>query len=45
MNAQPDSKKASQPIQEIDLMALLGALIDRKYFIIIFTFIFMLAAF
>ncbi|WP_257324829.1 polysaccharide biosynthesis tyrosine autokinase [Pseudoalteromonas rhizosphaerae] len=51
MNAQPTalaenkqnrlSNKETQASQEIDLMALLGALIDRKYFIIAFTTVFM----
>lgn len=48
MNAQPTALAANkqnnetQASQEIDLMALLGALIDRKYFIIILTTAFML---
>ncbi|MEI8605391.1 polysaccharide biosynthesis tyrosine autokinase [Pseudoalteromonas sp. B160] len=48
MNAQPSALAANkqnrqdtQPSQEIDLMALLGALIDRKYFIIALTTVFM----
>jgi tyrosine-protein kinase Etk/Wzc len=50
MNAQPHTIAANkknmnqQPAnQEIDLMALFGALIDRKYFIIAVTTLFMLA--
>jgi tyrosine-protein kinase Etk/Wzc len=50
MNTQPDnnsniqkfSSNSTQQAQEIDLMALLGALIDRKYFIIALTALFML---
>ncbi|WP_213609034.1 polysaccharide biosynthesis tyrosine autokinase [Pseudoalteromonas sp.] len=48
MNAQPTAvaankqNKFEQASQEIDLMALLGALIDRKYFIIALTTVFML---
>ena len=48
MNAQPTALAANkqnrpdtQAGQEIDLMALLGALIDRKYFIIALTVVFM----
>ncbi|CAM4284581.1 polysaccharide biosynthesis tyrosine autokinase [Pseudoalteromonas ostreae] len=48
MNAQPtalaankQNKQDTQASQEIDLMALLGALIDRKYFIIALTALFM----
>jgi len=42
MTAQPNNKSNNvQPSQEIDLMALLGALIDRKYFIIALTALFM----
>ncbi|TVU83835.1 polysaccharide biosynthesis tyrosine autokinase [Pseudoalteromonas neustonica] len=48
MNAQPTALAANkqnsnqpQASQEIDLMALLGALIDRKYFIIALTTLFM----
>ncbi|MBB1295367.1 polysaccharide biosynthesis tyrosine autokinase [Pseudoalteromonas sp. SR41-4] len=48
MNAQPSALAANkqnrqdtQAGQEIDLMALLGALIDRKYFIIALTTVFM----
>ena len=48
MNAQPtalaankQNKQDTQASQEIDLMALLGALIDRKYFIIAVTALFM----
>ncbi|MGS0498020.1 polysaccharide biosynthesis tyrosine autokinase [Pseudoalteromonas mariniglutinosa] len=48
MNAQPaaiaankQNRQDTQASQEIDLMALLGALIDRKYFIIALTTIFM----
>lgn len=48
MNAQPtalaankQNKQDTQASQEIDLMALLGALIDRKYFIIALTTVFM----
>ena len=48
MNAQPTALAANkqnrpdtQASQEIDLMALLGALIDRKYFIIALTTVFM----
>ncbi|MBB1411747.1 polysaccharide biosynthesis tyrosine autokinase [Pseudoalteromonas sp. SG44-17] len=48
MNAQPTALAANkqnrpdtQASQEIDLMALLGALIDRKYFIIALTAVFM----
>ena len=47
MNAQPTALAANkqnnetQANQEIDLMALLGALIDRKYFIIALTTVFM----
>ncbi|MEM5512869.1 polysaccharide biosynthesis tyrosine autokinase [Pseudoalteromonas sp. AS84] len=48
MNAQPNNKStnkksnnATQQIQEIDLMALLGALLDRKYFIVAVTTLFM----
>ena len=50
MNAQPstmsDNNKSgsakTQNSQEIDLMALLGALIDRKYYIAIITSVFMM---
>ncbi|MBA6222877.1 polysaccharide biosynthesis tyrosine autokinase [Colwellia sp. MB02u-18] len=49
MNAQPhniaaNKQNTNQPVanQEIDLMALFGALIDRKYFIIAVTTLFML---
>lgn len=43
MNTQPESKNknTAQPTQEIDLMALLGALLDRKYFIVGITALFM----
>ncbi len=49
MNAQPNAIAANKqnrtqdqnPSQEIDLMALLGALLDRKYFIIALTTVFM----
>ena len=44
MNAQPTNKNTNnttQQAQEIDLMALLGALIDRKYFIVAITAAFM----
>ncbi|WP_166111999.1 polysaccharide biosynthesis tyrosine autokinase [Pseudoalteromonas sp. Z9A5] len=44
MNAQPTNKNTNnttQQTQEIDLMALLGALIDRKYFIAAITAAFM----
>ncbi|MDY6889732.1 MAG: Wzz/FepE/Etk N-terminal domain-containing protein, partial [Pseudomonadota bacterium] len=43
MTAQPSnkSKNTTQPTQEIDLMALLGALLDRKYFIAGITALFM----
>ena len=43
MNTQPESKNknTAQPTQEIDLMALIGALLDRKYFIIAVTALFM----
>ena len=43
MNTQPESKNknTAQPTQEIDLMALLGALLDRKYFIASITALFM----
>jgi tyrosine-protein kinase Etk/Wzc len=48
MNAQPtalaankQNRQDTQASQEIDLMALLGALIDRKYFIIALTTLFM----
>ncbi|CAM3979676.1 MULTISPECIES: polysaccharide biosynthesis tyrosine autokinase [Pseudoalteromonas] len=48
MNAQPtalaankQNRQDTQASQEIDLMALLGALIDRKYFIIALTAVFM----
>lgn len=47
MNTQPNSSTPKQTnssasqSQEIDLMALLGALIDRKYFIIALTAVFM----
>jgi tyrosine-protein kinase Etk/Wzc len=48
MNAQPtalaankQNRQDTQAGQEIDLMALLGALIDRKYFIIALTTVFM----
>ena len=43
MNTQPESKNknTTQPTQEIDLMALLGALLDRKYFIVAVTVLFM----
>ncbi|MDQ9094132.1 polysaccharide biosynthesis tyrosine autokinase [Pseudoalteromonas haloplanktis] len=48
MNAQPtalaankQNRQDTQASQEIDLMALLGALIDRKYFIIALTTVFM----
>ncbi|EWH04599.1 tyrosine protein kinase [Pseudoalteromonas lipolytica SCSIO 04301] len=51
MNAQPTTLSGSnksgstntQNSQEIDLMALLGALIDRKYFIVLITTLFMVA--
>jgi tyrosine-protein kinase Etk/Wzc len=45
MSAQPTTKKTdnlAQQAQEIDLMALFGALLDRKYFIIGLTALFML---
>ncbi|BDF95568.1 polysaccharide biosynthesis tyrosine autokinase [Pseudoalteromonas sp. KAN5] len=49
MNAQPaaiaankQNRQDTQASQEIDLMALLGALIDRKYFIIALTTLFMM---
>lgn len=45
MSVQPTTKKTdnlAQQAQEIDLMALLGALLDRKYFIIGLTTLFML---
>jgi len=50
MNAQPNSNTNTQKqlnntvqqAQEIDLMALLGALLDRKYFIVAVTALFML---
>ncbi|PKH99475.1 tyrosine-protein kinase, partial [Shewanella sp. 11B5] len=44
MSAQPTTKKTdnlAQQTQEIDLMALFGALLDRKYFIIGLTTLFM----
>ena len=43
MNTQPESKNknTAQPTQEIDLMALLGALLDRKFFIAGITALFM----
>ena len=43
MTAQPSnkSKNTTQPTQEIDLMALLGVLLDRKYFIAGITALFM----
>ncbi|MBW4967883.1 polysaccharide biosynthesis tyrosine autokinase [Pseudoalteromonas sp. CR1] len=43
MNTQPENKNknTAQPTQEIDLMALLGALLDRKYFIAGITALFM----
>ncbi|MBB1323756.1 polysaccharide biosynthesis tyrosine autokinase [Shewanella sp. SR43-8] len=44
MSAQPTTKKTdnlAQQAQEIDLMALFGALLDRKYFIIGLTALFM----
>ena len=43
MNTQPENKNKSnaQPTQEIDLMALLGALLDRKYFIAGITTLFL----
>ncbi|PKH31892.1 polysaccharide biosynthesis tyrosine autokinase [Shewanella sp. ALD9] len=44
MSAQPTTKKndnLAQQAQEIDLMALFGALLDRKYFIIGLTALFM----
>ncbi len=43
MNTQPESKNknTAQPTQEIDLMALLGALLDRKLFIAGLTALFM----
>lgn len=42
MTAQPNNKSNNaQPSQEIDLMALLGALLDRKYFIAGITVLFM----
>lgn len=50
MNTQPNNSASSannkstnntQPTQEIDLMALLGALLDRKYFIVAVTALFM----
>ena len=43
MTAQPNNKSNNnaQPTQEIDLMALLGALLDRKYFIAAVTALFM----
>ena len=51
MNTQPNNSSnsaknkstnnTSQPTQEIDLMALLGALLDRKYFIVGVTAVFM----
>ena len=46
MNTQPESKNknTAQPTQEIDLMALLGALLDRKYFIAGITALFMFIA-
>ncbi|MDR9765634.1 polysaccharide biosynthesis tyrosine autokinase [Shewanella baltica] len=45
MSVQPTTKKTdnlAQQAQEIDLMALFGALLDRKYFIIGLTTLFML---
>ncbi|MEN8619222.1 polysaccharide biosynthesis tyrosine autokinase [Shewanella baltica] len=45
MSVQPTTKKTdnlAQQTQEIDLMALFGALLDRKYFIIGLTTLFML---
>ena len=44
MSAQPTTKKTdniAQQAQEIDLMALFGALLDRKYFIVCLTALFM----
>tara|TARA_B100001063_G_scaffold247007_1_gene289307 strand:- start:12853 stop:15087 length:2235 start_codon:yes stop_codon:yes gene_type:complete len=43
MNTQPESKNknTAQSTQDIDLMALLGALLDRKYFIAGITALFM----
>lgn len=50
MNTQPNNSASSannkstnntKPTQEIDLMALLGALLDRKYFIVAVTALFM----
>ncbi|MDC9565592.1 MULTISPECIES: polysaccharide biosynthesis tyrosine autokinase [unclassified Pseudoalteromonas] len=42
MTSQPNNKSNNaQPSQEIDLMALLGALLDRKYFIAGITALFM----
>ncbi|GEB69759.1 tyrosine-protein kinase Etk/Wzc [Pseudoalteromonas carrageenovora] len=41
-NANNKSNNNAQPTQEIDLMALLGALLDRKYFIAGITALFML---
>ncbi|MEI8654094.1 polysaccharide biosynthesis tyrosine autokinase [Pseudoalteromonas sp. Hal273] len=40
-NANSKSTNNTQPTQEIDLMALLGALLDRKYFIVAVTALFM----
>ena len=40
-NANNKSTNNTQPTQEIDLMALLGALLDRKYFIVAVTALFM----
>ncbi|QQK59340.1 polysaccharide biosynthesis tyrosine autokinase [Shewanella sp. LC6] len=45
MSVQPTTKKTdnlAQQAQEIDLMALFGALLDRKYFIVSLTALFML---
>ncbi len=45
MNAQPEKNQklnSSPQAQEIDLLALLGALLDRKYFIVIITTVFMM---
>ncbi|MGO2366814.1 MAG: GNVR domain-containing protein, partial [Pseudoalteromonas sp.] len=45
MNTQPNNKSNNntQATQEIDLLALLGALLDRKYFIVAVTALFMFA--
>ncbi|MBB1275945.1 polysaccharide biosynthesis tyrosine autokinase [Pseudoalteromonas sp. SR43-3] len=40
-NANSKSTNNTQPTQEIDLMALLGVLLDRKYFIVAVTALFM----